>query len=302
MEKKLVVASPRETGIAKVTKEDITKYFCPLASETEVFMALGIINSLNLNPFKKEVHLIKYSKEKPISIVVGYEVCIKRAERTGKLDGWEVGITDDSKKAWVRIHRKDWKIPFYWEVDLSEFDKKQSTWNQIPSFMGKKVAIAQGFRLAFPDELGGMPYTQEEYEVYDVAGASTAAKPSVDMPQRKSEAKPAPVQEKLTAEDVAAEFDGQVEKEYITIAEAIKVKVGGLFHTRGTLVRATQRKPKDNTITTYTITDETGEIAISVWGEVIPGAKTGAVLGFTNVQVSEYKGTMQRTAQEVNLC
>lgn len=30
--------------------------------------------------------------------------------------------------------------------------------------MTKKVAIAQAFRLAFPDELGGMPYTQEEME------------------------------------------------------------------------------------------------------------------------------------------
>ena len=167
----------------KITNDDIKKYFCPLATEKEGFMALGIIKSLNLNPFKKEVHLIKYNLQSPISIVVGYEVYLKRAERTGKLDGWEQGLTEDGTRAWVRIYRKDWKIPFYWEVSLKEFSKNQATWNQIPDFMGRKVAIAQGFRLAFPDELGGMPYTKEEYQVYDVVVESPTMKPAIDMPE-----------------------------------------------------------------------------------------------------------------------
>ena len=94
-----------------------------------------------------------------MSIVVGYEVYLKRAERTGKLNGWTAGINTAENFAWVKIYRKDWKEPFEWTVNLNEFNKKQSTWNQIPSFMGRKVAIAQGFRLCFPDELGGLPYT-----------------------------------------------------------------------------------------------------------------------------------------------
>jgi len=50
--------------------------------------------------------------------------------------------------------------------------------------MGKKVAIAQGFRLAFPDELGGMPYTKEEFEVYDIESTPIIPmKPSVAMPE-----------------------------------------------------------------------------------------------------------------------
>jgi hypothetical protein len=87
-------------------------------------------------------------------------------------------------KAWVRIYRKDWEKPFYWEVVLSEFDKKQATWKAIPTFMGRKVAIAQGFRLCFPDELGGMPYTQEEHQVYDVdAEIKDNPKAGVQMPK-----------------------------------------------------------------------------------------------------------------------
>ena len=35
-------------------------------------------------------------------------------------------------------------------------------WASKPYTMIKKVAIAQGFRLAFPDEIGGMPYTADE--------------------------------------------------------------------------------------------------------------------------------------------
>ena len=34
--------------------------------------------------------------------------------------------------------------------------------------MIKKVAIAQGFRLAFPDELAGMPYTADEIDENEI--------------------------------------------------------------------------------------------------------------------------------------
>lgn len=179
--KKGLAVKQKQGGQPVITKEDIKNYFCPLATEKEVFMALGVINSLNLNPHTREVHLVKYSANEKLNIVVGYEVYLKRADRTGKLDGWECGITDDGENAWVKIYRKDWKTPFYWEVKLSEFNKQQATWKQIPTFMGKKVAIAQGFRLAFPDELGGMPYTQEEYDMYITPGSKI--KPAVEMPK-----------------------------------------------------------------------------------------------------------------------
>ena len=84
--------------------------------------------------------------------------------------------------------------------NLEEFNKKQSTWNQIPSFMGRKVAIAQGFRLCFPDELGGLPYTEEEHQVYDIESKEVSGKPEVKMPQEKQEL-PAPVTEEPVAEE-----------------------------------------------------------------------------------------------------
>jgi phage recombination protein Bet len=165
----------------KFTEDDMKNQFCPLATVKEIALGLNVVKSLKLNPFLREVHFIKYSQNDKMAIVVGYEVYLKRAERTGKLNGWTAGINKEDNVSWVKIWRKDWVEPFYWEVNLSEFDKKQSTWKQIPSFMGKKVAIAQGFRMCFPDELGGMPYTPEERQVYDIEPENI--KPDVSMPK-----------------------------------------------------------------------------------------------------------------------
>ena len=165
-----------------ITQKDVKDLFCPLATEKEVAMALGIVKSLNLNPFIHECYFIKYSNTDKMQIVVGYEVYLKRAERTGLLNGWKAGIKKDDGVAWVEISRKDWTEPFYWEVNLNEFDKKQSTWKTIPSFMAKKVAIAQGFRLCFPTELAGLPYTKDEIDSYGINN-NKPVKPTVEPPK-----------------------------------------------------------------------------------------------------------------------
>ena len=154
MENTVTVKENREIAIA-----DVKKYIAPNATDKELFMFMGIAKSFGLNPLKREIHFVKYGNA-AASIIVGYEIYLKRAERTGKLDGWKCWIEGD--KAVIEIKRKDQSIPIKWEVDRKEFDKAQSTWKTMPNFMLKKVAIAQGFRLAFPDELGGLPYLAEE--------------------------------------------------------------------------------------------------------------------------------------------
>jgi len=147
----------------KLTVADIKKYIAPNATDKELFMFMGVSKSFGLNPFKREVHFIKYGNA-AASIVVGYEQYLKRAERTGKLDGWKCWTEKDElgEKAIIEIKRKDQSLPIRWEVYRKEFDKGQSTWKTMGIFMLKKVAISQGFRLAFPDDLGGMPYIPEE--------------------------------------------------------------------------------------------------------------------------------------------
>ena len=138
-------------------------------NEGEKNTYLSIAKAFGLNPFKREIHVSKYADQ--MSIITGYEVYIKRAERSGALDGWSVRTEgkpeDNSLKAIITIHRKDRKHPFEHEVYYSEYVQKTKDgtitkfW-QKPYTMIKKVAMSQGFRLCFSDELGGMPYTPEE--------------------------------------------------------------------------------------------------------------------------------------------
>ncbi len=131
---------------------------------------LEICKAFQLNPFKREIHVSKYGDN--FSVITGYEVYIKRAERSGLLRGWKVETTgkvsDNSLKAKITIYREGWDFPFEHEVYYEEYVQRTRDgvpnrfWREKPVTMIKKVAMAQGFRLCFSDELGGMPYTADE--------------------------------------------------------------------------------------------------------------------------------------------
>jgi phage recombination protein Bet len=139
-----------------------------------------IAQGFGLNPFKREIYANKYGNN--FSVIVGYETYIKRAERSGLLSGWSVktdGTVNFQKpkestlRAEITIHRRDFQHPFIHEVYFSEYfgTTKEGAlnkfWGSKPMTMIKKVAMAQGFRLCFSDELGGMPYTAEELNTMD---------------------------------------------------------------------------------------------------------------------------------------
>lgn len=159
----------------EVTDKELISYLDTLGltsklTDPEKVAFLSIAKSFNLNPFKREIHASKYGDN--FSVVTGYEVYLKRAERTGLLDGWEVTSTGNVEsgdlKAILTIYRKDREHPFVWEALYSECVQKTKEGNvtkfwQKAVFMTKKVAISQGFRLCFSDELAGMPYTADEY-------------------------------------------------------------------------------------------------------------------------------------------
>lgn len=145
------------------------------ASEKELFLNICAMN--NLNPFKREVHIVKYRDK--FDIITGYEVYIKRAEASGLLDGWNVKAYADGTYfsvngkdipeviAEITIYRKDFKFPFNHTVMLSEYYRDTQIYKEKPYTMIKKVCISQGFRLCFPQYIGGMPYTQEEMRYND---------------------------------------------------------------------------------------------------------------------------------------
>ena len=133
---------------------------------------IEIAAAMKLNPFLNEIHAISYNtKEGPVfKCVTGYMVYIKRAERSGKLNGWEVSSANVGGQmvSTVTIYRKDWEKPFRHSVRFNEVaqwgpdGQLSKLWRKMPAFMCEKACISQGFRLCFPDELAGMPYTKEE--------------------------------------------------------------------------------------------------------------------------------------------
>ncbi len=154
---------PLENDEFYLDETTLKKYVAPNATEQEFWLFMNIARAFKLNPYKREIHFIKYNNQ-AATIVVGYESYLKRAERTGKLDGWDVRIEGPTgnEKAVITIHRKDRSKPFVWEVYRKEVDRGQAAWKIMPLFMLRKVAIAQGMRLCFPEDLGGMPYIPEE--------------------------------------------------------------------------------------------------------------------------------------------
>jgi len=140
-------------------------------STSEKSQFIEMCKAFQLDPFKREIYAIKYSGT--FSIVVGYEVYLKRAERSGLLDGWhcttEGSIKEGTLKAVCTIHRKDRKHPFIWEGFYDEFvqkkDNKPTKFWEKGRFMTMKCTISQAFRLCFSDELGGMPYTADELSI-----------------------------------------------------------------------------------------------------------------------------------------
>jgi len=160
-------------------------------NEQQKTMFYNLAVQFNLNPFKREIHAIPFGSG--WNYVTGYQVYVARAEATGLLNGWHVESMGNEKGdlvgAKITIHRKDWGNPFVWEVSFAECNKNQGLWKTMPEFMIKKIAIGQGFRLAFPNELGGMPYLKEELE--DI----TPSKPPITQPQaKKAEAETKPQQ------------------------------------------------------------------------------------------------------------
>lgn len=159
-------------------------------TQEEKLQFIEVAQAFHLNPFKREIHVAVYGEGeyRRMSIVVGYQVYLDRAERTGQLDGWRAWVEGQGEdmKALVEIHRKDWAAPFVHEVYWKEAVQRKrdgqptSFWTKMPKFQLKKVAISQGFRLAFPSELGGMPY--DPAELPDAESVGSLDKPVNPIP------------------------------------------------------------------------------------------------------------------------
>jgi phage recombination protein Bet len=167
------------TALVKATENNIVEMVKVLfphlqsVNDVEIKKAISLAKHLGLDPTKKECHFIPYKGS--LQVVVSYTEYIKRAERSGKLNGWDVVVAKDDIDVFaeVVIYRKDWQFPLKWRVYLSEAKKETQNWKTMPLFMLKKTAISQAFRLAFPEETSLLPLEEAEF----------ASEPTVEEPE-----------------------------------------------------------------------------------------------------------------------
>lgn len=154
-------------------------------TDQEVAMFLELCRYQRLNPFLREVYLIKYGSSTPATIVTGKEVFTRRAAKNPAFDGFEAGIVVMSGEevirregalsldsetligGWAKIYLKNQRVPVYAEASLKEYMRCKAdgsptkTWAEMPDTMIRKVALVQALREAFPEDLQGL-YSQEE--------------------------------------------------------------------------------------------------------------------------------------------
>lgn len=141
--------------------------------ELEAFVKMA--TEFQLNPFKREIHCSAYGSGdfRTLTIVVGYEVYIQKAEQSGLLEYWHVDeaspdVPLDKYWATLVVKRRDraseqkWTAYYTECVQFSKGGSPNRIWAKQPRMMTKKVAMSQGFRLFFEDVMHGIPYTQEE--------------------------------------------------------------------------------------------------------------------------------------------
>ncbi|MDD3019502.1 MAG: phage recombination protein Bet [Alphaproteobacteria bacterium] len=147
-------------------------------NDQDLVQFISICKFNQLNPFLNEAYLVKYGTS-PAQMIVSKEALMKRADACPNYEGIQAGIIvvhenqivelegcfyQDGDKlvgGWAKVYRKDRKFPIVAKVNLAEYNKKQSLWNEKPSTMISKIAKVQALREAFPAQLGAM-YTQEE--------------------------------------------------------------------------------------------------------------------------------------------
>ena len=175
--KELAVAYSDEKGQEiKLTGQDVVEYISTDSSvtEKEVVQFLNMCKYLKLNPFLKEIYLIKY-KDSPATFVISYQTLLKRAEENKNFNGYETEVKGEipNMSATATVYRKDRNYPVKITVNYSEAVKMvmgrqtkelrpTNMWKSMPEWMLRKVALARALKEAFPSAIGNAQVSVSE--------------------------------------------------------------------------------------------------------------------------------------------
>ena len=192
-------------------------------TDQEVNYFVHLCRGQGLNPFLKEIYLIKFGTQ-PATFVVSKEAFLKRAEANSQYDGAESGIIvlnkdgelierkggfflKDSEQVvggWAKVYRKDRKYPSDVQVTFEEYAGRtkdgnlNSNWANRPATMIKKVALVQALREAFPNDLNNL-YTEEEQGDIQMPMVDTTP---IEQPKPVQQNFQQPVQQQVIEQDI----------------------------------------------------------------------------------------------------
>ena len=169
--------------------EEMKKLICKVKlTEVEFATFIEIGKGAQLNPFLREIWVVKYDEKAPASIFIGRDGYRKAAQRDSEYDYHQCdavyandkfAVVDGMPKheysltnrgeligAYCVAKRHKSSRPMYVFAELAEYTTGKSLWNPQtgkPATMIKKVAESQCLRACFQDLLGGT-YAPEEME------------------------------------------------------------------------------------------------------------------------------------------
>lgn len=164
--------------------KEIKSLYAPKATDLEFRAFVEMGKATALNPFLREIWLVKYSPTDPAQIFIGRDGYRKLLARTNGYEGHIVdavysndefhvdlinaqvkhvpNLKDRGKLlgAYCIVYMKGLRIPAYSFAELSEYDLQRSLWKTHKATMIKKVAEAQTTRMAVQSCSG--TYSPEE--------------------------------------------------------------------------------------------------------------------------------------------
>jgi phage recombination protein Bet len=166
------------------TLSEIKKTFAPNLTETEFSMLVGMGKATGLNPFLREIWAVKYGGKAQLFIGRdGYRKSAQRHKDYGRHTVIAIYSNDQFEAtngvpthkysmkdrgeligAYCLVERKTSTLPMFSDVLLKEYDKKQGVWLSMPETMIKKVAEAQGLRMAFQELFAGTYSEAEDWK------------------------------------------------------------------------------------------------------------------------------------------
>jgi len=153
-------------------------------SEFQIFIQIG--KATGLNPFLKQLWAVKYGNS-PAQIFIGRDGYRISAQRNPdydfhiadavyenddfKIENGEVKHSYNVKQrgslagAYCIVKRKRSSKPVFTYIEFKEYSTGKSLWNSKPATMIKKVAEAQGLRMAFQEMFSGTYSDSEDWNV-----------------------------------------------------------------------------------------------------------------------------------------